>query len=150
MGKNPNINDEPALIVPPESLSSDREIWWDPSLFFNPDTQDSRCPAVIDVTGRARHVFLGPYLPLAGGVWRARVWLDVCRDAARWPMQLQFGAEPHYSTQDLPADEGGRLEMALEHGFETSEPAQLRLWLKKAAFHGSVRLCGAAVSRVGA
>ena len=124
------------------------EIWWDPALFLRLDPPDPQGPSVFDVMGRARCLFFGPYLPLAAGVWRARVWLEICRDAARRPMAIQFGAEPDYSTIDLPFDRAGPLVATVEHPMDGIGLAQIRLLLQKAAFHGQVRLLGAAVSRI--
>jgi len=121
------------------------EVWWDPALFLRQDGQD---PTVFDVMGRARCLFFGPYLPLAVGLWRARVWLEICPDAARRPMAIQFGAEPDYSTVDLPFDQVGPMVANVEHPMDGLGLAQIRLLLKKAAFHGEVRFLGAALSRI--
>jgi hypothetical protein len=136
---------QPAAL--PEPILGLHDIWWDPSLFVSEDTPDNRCStAPIDITGRARYLFFGPYLPLSDGSWRARVWLDLCPEAASWPMALQFGTEPDYTTEEIPLGTSGRIEVSVSHVFAGSGSAQIRLWLKTAAFHGSVRFHGAALS----
>ena len=107
-----------------------------------------RCPEVIDLTGRACFLFYGPYIPLVAGLWRATVFLTVCADAARRPLALQFGSEPNYATIDLPFRVPGDHRIVLEHLFDEGQSAQVRLWLKKAAFHGSIRFLGACVELV--
>ena len=124
------------------------EIWWDPSLFLSFDHPDGSNLSVYDVTGRARCLFFGPYLPLANGVWRARVWLEICQDAAQRPLSIQLGAEPDYSTVDLPFGQAGPIVTSVEHPMDGVGLAQVRLLLRKAAFHGEVRFLGVAVSRI--
>jgi hypothetical protein len=124
------------------------ESWWDPALFLSPDTGGPLGHTTIDATGRSRFLFFGPYLPLERGIWRARVWLEICQDAARRPMAIQFGADPGYTTFDLPIDRPGPLVASVEHPMDGIGLAQVRLWLKRAAFHGEVRFLGAAVSQI--
>ena len=107
--------------------------WWDRTQFFGgAEANVGKCPEVIDLTGRACFLFYGPYVPLTAGLWRATVTLTICADAARRPLALQFGAEPDYVTADLPFGVSG----------------DVRLWLKKAAFHGQIRFLGACVEPV--
>lgn len=123
--------------------------WWDRSRFLrggeaNLDT----CPELLDLTGRACFLFYGPYVPLSAGLWRATILLTLCTDAARRPIALQFGAEPDYATIDLPFGVPGDHRIVLEHRLDGGQPAQIRLWLKKAAFHGAIRFLGACVELV--
>lgn len=139
-----------STLAPPElepPLAPD-EVWWDPAVFLTPECTEGRGLSVFDVTGRPRCLLFGPYLPLASGVWRARVWLEICPDAAKRPMAIQLGAEPDYSTADLPLDQPGRLVASIEHPMDGGGLAQIRLLLRRAAFHGEVRFLGAAVSRI--
>jgi len=123
--------------------------WWDRSRFFSDaEAGVDTCPEVIDLTGRACFVFYGPYAPLAAGLWRATVSINSCADAARRPLSLQFGAEPDYTTVDLPFGMPGDHHLTLEHWFDGGQMAQVRLWLKKAAFHGEVRFLGAHVELI--
>jgi len=123
-------------------------VWWDRACFLSDEAPDRRCPEVIDVTGRARFLFFGPFIPLGRGLWRATVRLELCPDAARRTLALQFGVEPDYTTHDLPSGACGSLTPQIDFLCETPGTAQVRLWLKKAAFHGEVRLAGARVEPV--
>ena len=123
--------------------------WWDRTQFFGgAEANVGKCPEVIDLTGRACFLFYGPYVPLTAGLWRATVTLTICADAARRPLALQFGAEPDYVTADLPFGVSGDHRLVLEHRFDGAQTAQVRLWLKKAAFHGQIRFLGACVEPV--
>jgi hypothetical protein len=97
--------------------------------------------------GRARYLLYGPYAALGPGRWRATVFLHLCPDAARRPLAVQFGAEPDYTTLDLPFGVPGNHRVDLEHSLREGDAAQVRLWLKKAAFHGEVRLIGVSLGR---
>jgi hypothetical protein len=130
-----------------EQPAADRSSWWDREIFL--DSNGGHCPSEIDVTGRARYLFFGPYLPLAPGIWRATISVRLCPDAARCRLALQFGAEPDYDTVDLEFGVDGDHVVIVEHRRVEPGLGQVRLWLKKAAFHGGVRLSGAAVERIG-
>ncbi len=117
--------------------------WLPPSDFQSGTASEvGPCPAAIDITGRARYLVYGPYLALAPGRWRATIFLHLCPDAARRPFGVQFGAEPDYTTLDLPFGVPGNHRVDIEHTLREGDAAQIRLWLKKAAFHGHARLIG--------
>ena len=115
------------------------ELVWDRNNFLSRDDPSGSCPPAIDITGPARFLWFGPYVPLPAGVWRAEVMFDLCEDAARGRFAVQFGCEPDYTTVDLPGRAPGRQCVVLEHRFSDEGLAQVRLWLKRAAFHGEVR-----------
>jgi hypothetical protein len=123
-------------------------LWWDRGCFLSDESPERLCPDEIDITGRARFLFFGPFSPLERGLWRATVHLELCPDAARRTLALQFGVEPEYTTLDLPIGVCGSLTPQLDFVCETPGMAQIRLWLRKPAFHGSVRLAGAQVERI--
>jgi hypothetical protein len=124
--------------------------WWDRGDFLSDaEGPAGTCPVAIDVTGRARFLSYGPFADLAPGVWRATVFLNLCPDAARCRLAVQFGAEPDYTTKDLEFRITGNHKVEIEHVIHQTGPGQVRLWLKKAAFHGEVRFAGAAVERIG-
>lgn len=123
--------------------------WWGRETFLSYNERSNICPEVIDATGRARYLFFGPFIVLPPGLWRATVYLELCPDAARRQLALQFGAEPDYTTLDLPQGMPGRHVERIEHPLFEPAPCQIRLWLKKAAFHGEIRFSGAHVARLG-
>ena len=132
-----------------DEVRADGALWWDRKIFLSPDLQGGVCPEAIDVTGRARYLFFGPYIELSTGLWRADVRFDLCTDASRCRLAVQFGAEPDYATVDVPFGISGSQLIRIEHSRHETGLGQIRLWLKKAAFHGEVRLSGASVSRIG-
>jgi hypothetical protein len=125
------------------------KMWWDRSIFIS-DEQASggSCPPVIDVTGRARILVHGPNQKLPAGVWRATVFLHLSPDAAHRRIGVQFGPEPDYTTVDLPLGVAGDHKVELTLTAHEAQRYQIRLWLKKAAFHGEIRFAGASVERI--
>lgn len=121
---------------------------WDRRIFMTWDGELAPCPAVIDVTGRARILVYGPYSALEPGAWRAKVSLELCAEAAQRPIVVQFGAEPDYSTVGLPQGTRGHHEVEIDHQMKPGDLAQIRVWLKRAAFHGELRFGGAEIRRI--
>jgi hypothetical protein len=117
-------------------------MWWGRELFLSVDVPDGKCPAIIDVTGRARVLSYGPYAPLGLGAWRARAVLDLCPDAARCRLAIQFGASMDFTTVDISRGPSGRREIEVDYFCQTPGLAELRLVLTRAAFHGEIHLHG--------
>jgi hypothetical protein len=124
-------------------------MWWDRNIFLSDeDASEGACPPVIDVTGRARILVYGPNRELTPGVWRATAFLHLSPDAALRRLAVQFGAEPNYSTADLPLGSPGDHQVELTLAVREARPHQVRIWLKKAAFHGELSLAGVSVERI--
>jgi len=136
-------------MLEPVRAEGSAAIWWERETFLSSESDDNRCPAVIDVTGQARYLTYGPFIELRPGFWRARVLLEVCIDAARRRLAVQFGVEPAYTTVELPYGVPGRHEIVVEHRLAEAGPVQIRLYLQRAAFHGEVRFLGAYLERLG-
>jgi hypothetical protein len=122
--------------------------WWGRECFHSVDGADGLCPAAIDVTGQGRCLTHGPYVVLQPGLWRATATLEICQDAARRRLAVQFGVEPHFSTQDLPYGIPGHHEVRVDFQLSEPGPVQIRILLRRAAFHGEVRFLGARVERL--
>ena len=131
------------------SAGAPGKVWWDRGVFLSDeDVAGGVCPPVVDVTGRARILVYGPHRQLAPGVWRATALLHLSPDAAHRRIGVQFGADPDFATVDLPLGVDGdhRAELTLTVIDET--PLEVRLWLKKAAFHGEIRFAGVLLERI--
>ena len=103
---------------------------------------------VFDLTGRSRRLLHGPHTRVEPGVWRARVRLEMSEDAGKRQIVLYFGVNP-YSAIDLPYGAEGVHEVELDTLVTTTNEVEIWLWLKRAAFHGVVRLLSASIERVG-
>lgn len=118
---------------------------WERARFRWGDEPDRVCPATIDVTGPARVLLFGPYVPLPPGLWRAEIAFDLCEQGARRTYLVEFGAGADLSRQWSSRLRPGRNTICVEHNFEASAIAEIRLWVARAAFHGGLRFLGATV-----
>jgi len=132
-----------------ERLRREAEIWR-PHEFFVTLSQDgaipSVCPAVIDATGRERYLVSGALGRLPPGRWRASLILRLSAAAARRPLAVQFGADPHFESFSLPYGVPGLHRIDLEATVGDGDEPQIRLWLKRAAFHGEISFLGVGLS----
>jgi hypothetical protein len=136
-----------------ERLRREAEIWWPHELFLSSSqdvTTHGPCPAVIDATGRPRHLIFGPFRTLAPGQWRASVILRISPEAARRPLAVDFGADSNFVLTNLPYGAPGLHRIDLEHTFSETDHAQFRLWVKRAAFEGEIGFLGVALTFAGA
>jgi hypothetical protein len=144
--RRPEARAQPTAIEAP--VVPEGALWWGPEVFVTPDGPANACPTIIDLTGRSRYLVFGPYLALSPGLWRARAFVDLCPDAARRLLAFEFGADPDYTSVDIIRGVPGRHVVELEHRMSGEGLAQVRLWLKKPAFHGRARFLGAAIERL--
>lgn len=122
---------------------------WEPSRFYSAGQPGNRCPPVIDITGRARYLLYGPYAPLSPGLWRATVIFDLCPDAARRPLSVDFGTPTDFATVEVPFGVAGCHRIEVIHPISDETPCEVRILLRKAAFHGKFRFLGVNLLRLG-
>jgi hypothetical protein len=122
--------------------------WWDRSLFLWGDRQGEPCPPTLDVTGPVRVLFYGPYISLPAGEYRTHVEFEVSTDAARRSYLMEFGGPTSVSHLPFGPLAPGRHVVRLAHRFDVAAPAEVRLWVARAAFHGELALKGASIEVV--
>jgi hypothetical protein len=150
---DPAAHEAEAFVLATERLKGEAEIWWPHEIFltYSQDvTSHGVCPALIDATGRPRHLAFGPFQTLAPGRWRASVVLRVSASAARRPLAVDFGAEPNFVLHTLPFGVPGLHRIDLENTFAENDYAQFRLWVKRAAFDGEIGFLGVALTFINA
>jgi hypothetical protein len=157
VAKNPELAaqlDEARLFaLANERLRREAHIWWPHEIFLTHNqavTGHDACPAVIDATGRARHLAFGPFRPLAPGRWRASLVLRVSATAARRALAVDFGAPPNFAAFNLPHGVAGLHRIDLERTFGPEDLAQVRLWVKRPAFDGEIGFLGVALNPIDA
>ncbi len=116
--------------------------WFSHEAFVADDVHGGPCPEVIDITGQARVLLRSPSLALTPGRWRATVHFELCQDAARRFLALEFGVPPDIAVLDLPRGVFGPQVARLDYSTSAAGPAQLSLRLKKPAFHGYIKVLG--------
>ncbi|MGA0602283.1 hypothetical protein ACO2Q3_16365 [Caulobacter sp. KR2-114] len=130
-------------------LAPGTEADWPLALFMAGDSPGASCPAAIDVTGRGRILAYGPYLRLPAGRWRAGVVVEVCPDAARRPYRLEVSAGATIARAVVAPGRPGPRTLAADVELHDAAPVELRLWLERAAFHGTLRFAGARITFLG-
>ncbi len=124
---------------------------WTRQLLRSGEHPDQPCPEMFDVTGRARILAFGPIAALPAGCWKLTVRLEaVDAEAAAQSYLVEFGGGGVIAQANLRADRGaGVYDVVLEAEWPRAEVVELRIWLARAAFHGSLRFLGARCERVG-
>ena len=114
--------------------------WWPPDIFHFAEPSPA---GAIDICGPARNLMFGPYVCLSPGLWQAELRFEVCEDAARYDYIVDFNL-PGNATECVVRPIGpGRQVATLRHRVSATAPAEIRLWLGRAAFHGHLRVVGA-------
>ena len=119
---------------------------WARELFRWGDAPEAPCPAVLDITGRARILVFGPHLHLPPGRWRLSASFHLCRDAARSPLRLECGAGARLAHLDFQPDGAGVYRVALDCELDEPAPFEMRLSVLRAALHGELRFHDAEVT----
>jgi hypothetical protein len=143
----PIISEPSGPTLPP---IRDGSIWWGREQFFScsPSGRYEPCPEVVDVTGPERALVFGPYFSLEPGLWRARATFELCPEAARRQLAVDFGAMPSFRVKEAP-HQPGRHVIELEYEVQPDDLVEVRLLMRMAGFHGEVRFLGAVLERLG-
>lgn len=110
-----------------------------PLALFHHATVDSGRPIRTpchDLTGRARPLLFGPYLPLPPGRWRTTVRFALYHASAPVHLRFEWGGGAASSTEQYVLTEPGKYEISLEEHWPTVSPAELRIYLERAIFDG--------------
>jgi hypothetical protein len=144
----PIVAEPPGPVLPPPL--ADGSIWWGREQFYSCSASGRHepCPEVVDVTGPRRALVFGPYFPLEPGLWRATAMFELCPDAARRQLVVDFGAMPSFRFKE-PAHQPGRHVIELDYEVQREDLVEVRLLMRAAGFHGEVRFLGAFLERLG-
>ncbi len=140
---------EAALSEAAQIFLSGRANW--PTGLFTYDQRNAVSgPATgrMNVTGRPRFLFSGPYLVMPAGAWEAKIILSFDRDVGYRRFRLDWGGVTDYTTYEFTPGRSGFFEVSLNYAWDKPAPAELRLLVLEGVFHGSVVFGGAAVRRI--
>ncbi|MGH6985833.1 MAG: hypothetical protein ACRED9_03220 [Caulobacteraceae bacterium] len=73
---------------------------------------------------------------------------ELCSHAGGYPFQLVFGDDLEYVVEEIVPGGAGLYEVEIEVDWPETRNPRVRLDLMKPAFHGSLNLIGATISRV--
>lgn len=102
----------------------------------------------MDIAGRMRALFWGPYDILQPGLWRVTARFSVDRWACRHLYHLNWGATADFVTFEFTPGKAGVYEVSAERLWKEPEKAELRIILAEGALGGTFEFYGAYVGTV--
>lgn len=152
-----DVIDEPAPLPAPSAL----EIYttlppplgasstWAVDLFSYPKggELEGGAPA-MDLTGRARNLFHGPYFELPPGVWQVRLRFDVDPVGAPLRFKFDWGAGEDMTSVSPTIARPGQYNLTISRRWPAAGPAEVRAWIMQGAFQGRFEFHGCTVSRL--
>lgn len=111
---------------------------WPLSLFFDLSGPiGAKADMGIDLTGRARFILFGPYIDLPRGHWGVTFRFRFEGQSGVKPhVSLDWGTQSSFVSQEFTLGASGWYEIKLERTWRSVEPAEFRLQLLRANFHG--------------
>jgi len=94
----------------------------------------------MDIAGRARALFWGPYEELPPGLWRATARFAVDHWSCRHTFRLEWGATADFVTFEFRPGKAGIYEVSAERVWNETEKAELRIILTSGALGGMFEL----------
>lgn len=117
------------------------EVIWPRQCFLLGDQPNSAVPVAIDVTGRARIIFYGPYLHLPRGQWNVRVLIGFSRDIGGMPFSIEVYSTELLGKARVLAERGGIFEFEFEAIVAAPhEPIEIRIMNEQGAIEGHMGL----------
>jgi hypothetical protein len=102
----------------------------------------------MDIAGRARALFWGPYETLQPGLWRATALFSVDRWACRHIYRLEWGATADFATFEFKPCKAGVFEVSAERLWKGPEKAELRIILTEGTLGGAFEFLGAKLETI--
>jgi hypothetical protein len=109
---------------------------------------DGPCPFAIDIMGRARILFYGPYIALPDGVWQAHLMFDISERAMPYDYLVEFGTIGRFSRMTFRAEKPGLQCVNIQHVAKDALPMEVRFFLLRAAFVGDIKFGGCVVKKL--
>jgi hypothetical protein len=120
---------------------SERLFTYDPKSFVEGEPL-----GVLDVTGRPRTLFYGPYLALPPGRWNIVIRFAVDDFAAGHELRFDWGLAGDFISQTESPRTGGVYEVEMTHNVTEVGPWQFRVLLMEGAFEGRMTFLGGIVT----
>lgn len=105
----------------------------------------------IDITGRPRHIFHGPYITLPPGAWSATIALGFSAEAAELSYRLEAcgGTGTVLDAVSLPPGQERVVELTLNFSLDAPDMIDIHILNERAAFDGRLALGHAVVTPAG-
>lgn len=136
-----------------EALSvyaSDHAFWGSEVFDINAkDVRHNGGHVVLDLTGRPRFLFFGPYIVMPAGRWKAVARIGFSAPTARHQYRADWGAQDTYTSHHFRPEREGVFQIEIEYEWDKPSASEFRLLLLEGAFDGEVTFFGVEIVRVG-
>lgn len=106
-------------------------------------------PGFVDLTGRRRILQHGPYLELCEGSWKVELQFALLMSAGRCELRFEWGSGADCASHTRLLTQQGVYGLTLEHKWNKAAPSELRIWLDRAMFDGTLEVLDCVVTRMG-
>lgn len=117
---------------------------WGPEVFiWSADGE----PGFADLTGRRRVILYGPYLMLSAGTWKVDLVFDIAIHRAISELRFEWGILHDCDTVSQRVTVAGRYSASLTHTWAQAGAVELRIWLDRSMFDGTLNMVSVTVSK---
>ena len=148
--KGASTRDEEALsyLDTPQS-SGLRQSVWSSDLFLHERPGKPAVEGVtFDLTGRRRVIRYGPYIEMPIGRWQVTIPFTLWIDSAIVEIRVEWGPSLNVACVTEIIRQSGRYEVTLVQDWNKVEPCEIRIWLDRAVFDGTIQLHDPIVARL--
>jgi len=131
-------------VSPYDDVSRPGKLNWERGLFYLlEDGLAEPAARAIDLTGRPRMLFYGPYIAIPAGSWNAEIFVGVSQDGLGTPISIELyergGGE--LARARIVPDKAGvcRVDLAVKQS-NSASPLELRIRLESSAFDGKIAI----------
>ena len=119
------------------------DVTWPRQCFLVGDRPDASAPVALEVTGRARIIYYGPYFHLPRGMWKVRMSVGFSQDIRGMPFSIDVYSTDLLGRARIFADRGGIFSVEFEAVVTAShEPIEVRIMNEQGAIEGHMGLVG--------
>ncbi|GAU82902.1 hypothetical protein BIWAKO_02825 [Bosea sp. BIWAKO-01] len=114
---------------------------WPGRAFLLGDSPGTTAPTILEVTGRARIIFYGPYFHLPRGRWKMRISFGFSHDIRGLPLNIQIASATLLGEVRILAERSGIFAVNCEVVVtDPHEPIEVRTMNEQGAIEGHVAL----------
>lgn len=117
---------------------------WEPDVFIWAPGNE---PGFADLTGRRRVIQYGPYLMLSAGTWKVDLVFDIAIHRAISELRFEWGILHDCDTISQRVTVAGRYSASLTHSWAEAGAVELRIWLDRSMFDGTLKVVSVTVSK---
>lgn len=117
------------------------DVSWPRQCFLSGDKPSTTAPVAVEVTGRARIIFYGPYLHLPRGRWKVRGLMGFSKDIRGMPFTIEVASTELLGRARIFAERGGIFDFEFEANVTAPhEPIEVRTMSEQGAIEGHMGL----------